>query len=163
MRTRLRQLLAALWLPTGRWHLGSLRAGGATWLLQTTEDAERWINAKTMEIYIQEIQATAFFVNLPWETRRRIVGLSLIFPEVLQKCISWEAANYTTVDPKQFHQSHMIFCGQPQSTDTASQTSWKTSWETRPETRENSLLLGMHSLLTEILTVCRGMLGKFLQ
>ena len=72
LRTRLRQLLAALWLPTGRWHLGSLRAGGATWLLQTTEDAEltrrrgRWINAKMMEIYIQEIQATAFFVNLPW-------------------------------------------------------------------------------------------------
>ena len=67
LRTRLRQLLSALWLPTSRTagskplDLGSLRAGGATWLLQTTEDAEltrrrgRWINAKTMEIYIQEI------------------------------------------------------------------------------------------------------------
>ena len=104
LRTRLRQLLAALWLPVSRsslgkpLDLGSLRAGGATWLLQTTEDAEltrrrgRWINAKTMEIYIQEIQATAFFVNLPLETRRRIVGLSLLFPEVLQKCISWKSA-----------------------------------------------------------------------
>ena len=42
LRTRLRQLLAALWLPTSRTSsskpldLGSLRAGGATWLLQTT-------------------------------------------------------------------------------------------------------------------------------
>ena len=45
-----------------------------------------------MEIYIQEIQATSFFTSLPSETRRRIVGLSLIFPEVLQKCIEWKAA-----------------------------------------------------------------------
>ena len=104
LRTRLRQLLTALWLPTSRTSsskpldLGSLRAGGATWLLQTTEDAEltrrrgRWINAKTMEIYIQEIQATSFFVTLPLETRRRIVSLSLIFPDVLEKCISWKTA-----------------------------------------------------------------------
>ena len=104
LRTRLRKLLSALWLPTVRTattkplDVGSLRAGGATWLLQTTEDAEltrrrgRWINAKTMEIYIQEIQATSFFTSLPSETRRRIVGLSLVFPEVLQKCIGWKAA-----------------------------------------------------------------------
>ena len=104
LRTRLRQLLSALWLPTVRTattkplDVGSLRAGGATWLLQTTEDAEltrrrgRWVNAKTMEIYIQEIQATSFFTSLPSETRRRIVGLSLVFPEVLQKCIGWKAA-----------------------------------------------------------------------
>ena len=92
LRTRLRQLLSALCL-------GSLRAGGATWLLQTTEDAEltrrrgRWINAKTMEIYIQEVQATSFFANLPSETRRRIVGLSLIFPDVLSKCKLWKRSN----------------------------------------------------------------------
>ena len=53
--------------------------------------------------------------------------------------------NYTTVDPKQLHKSHIKFLRQARTTDTASQTSRKTSWETRPETRETQDQGGGHS------------------
>lgn len=57
-RGRLQQLLRAL-----------LRPGGATWILQRTEDSElvrrrgRWINSKVMEIYIQELSSIQFFCS----------------------------------------------------------------------------------------------------
>ena len=46
--------------------LGSLRPGGATWILQQTEDGEftrrrgRWLNERVMNIYIQEVSASIF-------------------------------------------------------------------------------------------------------
>ncbi len=64
LRTRFRSLLNGLGLPTGvvggrrPLDLGSLRAGGATWLLNMSENPGltrrrgRWLNNKTMEIYI---------------------------------------------------------------------------------------------------------------
>lgn len=78
LRTRFKQLLEAMGLPTthgphGRpLDLGSLRAGGATHLLLATEESElvrrrgRWLSSRTMEIYIQESSATTF---LPTATR----------------------------------------------------------------------------------------------
>eukprot|EP00435_Cladocopium_sp_Y103_P017354 s93_g4.t1 len=48
--------------------LGSLRAGGASWLLLTSEDSEltrrrgRWINTKIMEIYVQEVPETVWYL-----------------------------------------------------------------------------------------------------
>ena len=97
MRLRLRCLLKAVGLPTVRdgdakpLDLGSLRAGGATWALTMTEDAElvrrrgRWISAKTMEIYIQELSASTFLTSLDISTRNNILMLARLFPVLLQQ------------------------------------------------------------------------------
>ena len=57
-----------------------------------------------------------------------------------------ETKNYTTVDPKQLHKSHMKFWRQTQNTDTASQPTWEASSETRPETRERQNQGGGHGI-----------------
>ena len=69
--------------------LGSLRAGGATWLLQASENSElvrrrgRWLNSRTMEIYIQEASALQFLPSLTPKTRELILHAVTIFPQVL--------------------------------------------------------------------------------
>ena len=97
LRNRFRQLLKGLGLPSERTadqrclDLGSLRAGGATFLLLATEDSElvrrrgRWIAPRTMEIYLQEVQATVYFPSLPSLLKERILNLALSFPELLQQ------------------------------------------------------------------------------
>ena len=87
LRTRFRSILQALGLPRVRGgrtkplDLGSLRAGGATWMLNTTENAELsrrrggWINAKTMEIYIQEVSSAMFLTSLDAGIRNNVVYL----------------------------------------------------------------------------------------
>ena len=57
--------------------LGSLRPGGATWLLQVSEQSEmvrrrgRWISARVMEVYLQEVGAAkiheCFKCKSTWE------------------------------------------------------------------------------------------------
>ena len=96
LRNRFRQLLKGLGLPSERTagqrclDLGSLRAGGAAFLLLATEDSElvrrrgRWIAPRTMEIYLQEVQATVYFPSLPRLLKERILNLALSFPELLQ-------------------------------------------------------------------------------
>lgn len=66
MRHRFQSLIAANsmdMLPAGMSRgidLGSLRAGGASWMLMVSEDGEmtrrrdRWLSANLMEIYVQE-------------------------------------------------------------------------------------------------------------
>ncbi|CAE7527751.1 unnamed protein product [Symbiodinium sp. CCMP2592] len=95
LRSRFDSLMVRL--GTHRWEgqgsrsldLGSLRAGGATWLLQTSEDSElvrrrgRWLNSRTMEIYIQEISSIQFVHRLTLETRRRVFSLLDSFRSVL--------------------------------------------------------------------------------
>eukprot|EP00435_Cladocopium_sp_Y103_P069119 s624_g32.t1 len=95
LRTRFKQLLAALGLAN-QGHLsermldlGSLRAGGATHLMMLTEDAElvrrrgRWLAYRTMEIYLQEINATVFFPRLPPNVKARVLNLAAAFPALL--------------------------------------------------------------------------------
>ena len=94
-RSRFAKLLAALHLDKldatnlKALDLGSLRAGGATWLLQTSEDGElvrrrgRWINSKVMEIYIQEVSAVLFLPRLPQATRDRVLLAASTFPAML--------------------------------------------------------------------------------
>ena len=94
MRTRFRQLLRALKLPDQSTagdralDLGSLRAGGATHLLNLTEDSElvrrrgRWLASRTMEIYLQESAAVTFFLSQLPDTKARILQASQSFPEV---------------------------------------------------------------------------------
>ena len=72
-RNRFKSLQASIGLPTtvlnGCKPLdgGSLRPGGATWMLQATEDAElvrrrgRWTTTKVLEVYLQETACIRFF------------------------------------------------------------------------------------------------------
>ena len=72
--------------------LGSLRPGGATWLLQTTEQSEivrrrgRWISAKVMEVYLQEVGTARFMNALDGTQKDRVYGMAQMFPAVLLKC-----------------------------------------------------------------------------
>ena len=96
-RNRFAKLIAALSLDNLEGtrikplDLGSLRAGGATWMLQTTEDGElvrrrgRWVNAKVMDIYIQEVSAVLFLPRLPKHTREKVLVAASAFPAMLQQ------------------------------------------------------------------------------
>lgn len=76
--------------------LGSLRAGGATWLLQASENSElvrrrgRWLNSRTIEIYIQETSALQFLPSLDQKTRKLILLAVTIFPKVLAQFLSFD-------------------------------------------------------------------------
>eukprot|EP00435_Cladocopium_sp_Y103_P014486 s4341_g3.t1 len=97
LRTRFRQLLAALGLPTqaqGQQRpldLGSMRAGGATHLLMITEDSEvvrrrgRWLAHRTMDVYLQEVAATILFPHLPGNVKAKVLQLAHAFPGLLEK------------------------------------------------------------------------------
>ena len=100
LRKRLDSALEALLVPTSRscsrpLDLGSFRPGGATFVLQATEDAElvrrrgRWVSAKVIKIYLQEVAASAFYPSLPATTRRRVMDAAACFPEILRKASSW--------------------------------------------------------------------------
>ena len=82
LRRRFDHVLQRLCIPTTRGparslDLGSLRPGGATYLLQVTEDSEyvrrrgRWVSHKVMEIYLQEVTACTFISDLPLDARSR--------------------------------------------------------------------------------------------
>ena len=136
LRLRLRCLLKAIGLPTVRTNdskpldLGSLRAGGATWALSMTEDAElirrrgRWISAKTMEIYIQELSASTFLTALDPTVRNNILMLARLFPVLLRQsqsfsnsCIAQNAWRflYTTLDVEE-SKGHMGETGSSETT-----------------------------------------------
>ena len=105
LRNRFRQLLTAVGLPTvsmaGERALdpGSLRPGGATWLLQQYESGElvqrrgRWMNYKVMSIYIQEVGAYQYLAALEETQRRKILDLATLFPSVLKEITCFSRAN----------------------------------------------------------------------
>jgi len=69
--------------------LGPLRAGGASWLMITSEDSElvrrrgRWLTSKIMEIYVQEVSALQFLPQLP--SKSLVIEGTGLFPTLLQK------------------------------------------------------------------------------
>jgi hypothetical protein len=97
LRTRFRQILREIGLPYDSnginrgLDLGSLRGGGATYLLMLTEDSElvrrrgRWIAPRTMEVYLQEIAATVYFPQLPSALKARVLALASAFPGLLAR------------------------------------------------------------------------------
>ena len=101
LRSRFGKLLAALKIsgsfgtPPKGLDLGSLRAGGATWLLQVSEDAEmvrrrgRWLNSRTMEIYIQECSALQFLPSLDSSTRELLLQAVRLFPAITAKFLEF--------------------------------------------------------------------------
>eukprot|EP00435_Cladocopium_sp_Y103_P056802 s356_g19.t1 len=96
MRLRFQKLLEATGmasLPAGMrgLDLGSLRAGGASWLLLVSEDSEltrrrgRWVTHRVMEIYVQEISSLQFLPRLPQHIKQLIMDGVAAFPHVLVK------------------------------------------------------------------------------
>ena len=97
LRTRFQTILKAVGLPVSNYNgmkpldLGSLRAGGATWLMQTTESSDfvqrrgRWINGRVMNIYLQETTALQYLKGLPAASIDRVMSLAQSFPEILEK------------------------------------------------------------------------------
>ena len=79
--------------------LGSLRAGGATWWLQVSEDREltrrrgRWLTTRVMEIYVQELNAVKFLPKLPCRVREMIVLGAALFPWCLHKAFRMHASS----------------------------------------------------------------------
>lgn len=101
LRKRFAALMKVLELDVARssdqapFDLGSLRPGGATDLLFETEDSElvrrrgRWLSARVMEIYLQEVLSSTYVSRLPRRVQLRIEQLANVFPEVLEKAISF--------------------------------------------------------------------------
>ena len=84
LRARFDKLLAALTLTRNLvpgvkdFDLGSLRAGGATWMMQVTESPDlvrrrgRWVSNRIMEIYVQEVSALMYLPRLPPDKKNYI-------------------------------------------------------------------------------------------
>lgn len=99
LRARFKSVLAGLGLPSSHTQqhkaldLGSMRAGGATWLLETTENGNlvqrrgRWISEKVMSLYIQELSANIYLSQLSEKTRTKILKLAHAFPSLVQKAV----------------------------------------------------------------------------
>ena len=97
LRTRFQTVMKAIGLPLTVFRgmkpldLGSLRAGGATWLMQTTESSDfvqrrgRWVNGKVMNIYLQETTAIQYLKCLPESSVSRLMSLAQAFPETLER------------------------------------------------------------------------------
>ena len=104
MRSRFNKLLQANGLDKIPGHvgrsidLGSLRAGGASWFLLSSEDGEmtrrrgRWITTKVMEIYIQEAWSVQFMPHLPPEVKQRVWSGAQLSPWALEHVIRWKKA-----------------------------------------------------------------------
>eukprot|EP00435_Cladocopium_sp_Y103_P064648 s276_g26.t1 len=96
MRTRFQKLLSANRLDTlprtvsRGLDLGSLRAGGASWLMLVSDSPDltrrrgRWITNKVMEIYVQEVSAVQFIPHLPLAVRKQITDGAALFPWMLE-------------------------------------------------------------------------------
>ena len=82
--------------------LGSFRAGGATYMLQATEDSElirrrgRWASSRVMEIYLQEITASTYLPALPAEQKQKILVIASGFSAVLKQALVWTKAGISS-------------------------------------------------------------------
>ncbi len=78
--------------------LASLRPGGATWLLQATEQSElvrrrgRWVTSKVMEVYLQEVSAARYLSCLDESQKNKVFGVAFGFLQILQEAESFVAA-----------------------------------------------------------------------
>ena len=99
LRRRFRTILMRLGLHHRgevSFELASLRPGGATWMLQQTENVElvrrrgRWLSSRVMEIYLQEIAAVTCVPRLPAEVRTKVEQLAAAFPWALSRAVFFE-------------------------------------------------------------------------
>ncbi|CAE7829752.1 unnamed protein product [Symbiodinium sp. CCMP2592] len=101
LRNRFQKLMLALRLGPGivpkvrDFDMGSLRAGGATWLMDATENPDyvrrrgRWITTKVMEIYVQEVTALTFLPRLPDDVKQHVFAWAGAFAATLEKAERW--------------------------------------------------------------------------
>ena len=101
LRKRFSQLLTSLGLPTEKkpgcrpFDLGSLRPGGATYILQVTENSDlvrrrgRWVSGRVMEIYLQETAVSTFLVRLDPQSRETIESLAKGFQSLLTHAVNF--------------------------------------------------------------------------
>ena len=104
LRSRFREILIALKLPTQSTYelkaldLGSLRSGGATFIMQSTENSDlcrrrgRWANMKMMDIYVQETMALQFMRLIPVQTRDHVLQIASAFLDVLARTKAFSEA-----------------------------------------------------------------------
>ena len=101
LRQRFKSVLQSLEIANlGRClDLGSLRAGGATYILQHTENGEllrrrgRWANYKMMEIYVQELASVLYLQTIPPNAKVKIFSAARAFLDVLQRALELRHAN----------------------------------------------------------------------
>lgn len=103
LRLRFKAILTALNLTTVHpgmqsLDLASLRPGGATWLLQVTEQSElvrrrgRWVTAKVMEVYLQEMSAARYLNCLDDGQKAKLFGMAYGFQSILRQAESFVEA-----------------------------------------------------------------------
>ena len=104
MRSRFVHLLKALHLPTVHQpgmrclDLGSLRSGGATWLMLMTENSDlcrrrgRWASHRMMEIYVQETMALQYIKVISHDSREACLDLYMSFSAICQKACDLKQA-----------------------------------------------------------------------
>ena len=108
LRSRFRDIQKALSLPLTDCNgakpleLASIRAGSATWIMQTLESGDllqrrgRWANRKMMDIYVQEVTALIFLQKVPSATRQQVLTVAQEFLLVKAKAFQLHAANIPT-------------------------------------------------------------------
>ena len=108
LRNRFKSLLGALHLPIESTSalraldLGSLRSGGATFIIQSTESVElcrrrgRWANMKMMDIYVQETMALQYMKLIAPASRRFVLDVARLFTHVLNRTIQFQQAHIPT-------------------------------------------------------------------
>lgn len=104
LRNRFKALLTALTLPIRTTpelrmlDLGSLRSGGATYIILMTEDSElcrrrgRWSSMKMMDIYVQETMALQYMKMIPESARLQVLQVASFFHQVLSRSIVFSDA-----------------------------------------------------------------------
>eukprot|EP00435_Cladocopium_sp_Y103_P072261 s203_g39.t1 len=127
LRTRFKQLLNALSLPIVKKlgvkppDLGSLRSGGATWLIMVTEQSDlvmrrgRWLNTKTMSIYLQESMATLYLQKVPKAAKEKVLLYAALFACYLEKAVCFQAACIPSTQWNEFVAKE-VFQGSPDQT-----------------------------------------------
>ena len=117
LRKRFSALLTGLGLQCRKengkrgFDLGSLRPGGATYLLLKTEDSElvrrrgRWVSAKVCEIYLQEVMYLTYTEKLPAAVRLRIQTLAGAFSRTLECALKFLQSGIPTCAWHQAYQT----------------------------------------------------------
>ena len=107
-RNRFWLVLSALSLPTSHspslkcLDPGSLRAGGATWLMQMTDNGKlvrrrgRWQNYRIMEVYIQEVSSLLYLQKVSNESKEKVLKAAQCFTRVFEMAASYKAVQLPT-------------------------------------------------------------------
>ena len=104
LRKKFSILQAALGLDGGKkgdappFSLASLRPGGTTYWLQTTEDAEfvrrkgRWLSTRVLEVYLREVTFATYTKTMSKESQSRVNQICKHFNDILLQAIAWKQA-----------------------------------------------------------------------